>query len=165
MKCGKQKVEVEWIILLRGQVALCTALLQSWTVSEWLFQILKTNQINGNILGIKVLQELHDTPPLCLFLLLYMYMFWHKKYQCIYQIWSNPPIISQDIEHKQLNIILKSIKGHNSVEMFGKIMCISHNMDHIYTLYINAKTKFYQNLYIISKDIEKNWNFNINHGP
>ena len=31
-----------------------------------------------------------------------------------------------------INIILKSIKGHNSVENFGKIMCISHNMDHIY---------------------------------
>ena len=35
--------------------------------------------------------------------------------------------------HKLLsmNIILKSIKGYNSVEKFGKIMCISHNMDHI----------------------------------
>ena len=31
-----------------------------------------------------------------------------------------------------INIILKSIKGHNSVEKFGKIMCLSHNMDHIY---------------------------------
>ena len=31
-----------------------------------------------------------------------------------------------------INIILKSIKGHNSVEKFGKIMCISHNMDHTY---------------------------------
>ena len=30
-----------------------------------------------------------------------------------------------------INIILKSIKGHYSVEKFGKIMCISHNMDHI----------------------------------
>ena len=30
-----------------------------------------------------------------------------------------------------INIILKSIKGHNSVEKFGKIMCISHNMDHM----------------------------------
>ena len=35
--------------------------------------------------------------------------------------------------HKLLsiNIILKSTKGHNSVEKFGKIMCIRHNMDHI----------------------------------
>ena len=31
-----------------------------------------------------------------------------------------------------INIILKSIKGHNSVEKFGKIMCISHNMDNIH---------------------------------
>ena len=31
-----------------------------------------------------------------------------------------------------IDIFLKSIKGHNSVEKFGKIMCISHNMDHIY---------------------------------
>ena len=30
-----------------------------------------------------------------------------------------------------INIILKSIKGHNSVEKFRKIMCISHTMDHI----------------------------------
>ena len=30
-----------------------------------------------------------------------------------------------------INIILKSVKGHNSVEKFRKIMCISHNMDHI----------------------------------
>ena len=38
------------------------------------------------------------------------------------------------IFHKilSINIILKSIKGHNSVEKFGKIMCISHNLDHIY---------------------------------
>ena len=30
-----------------------------------------------------------------------------------------------------INIILKSIKGHNSVEKFRKIISISHNMDHI----------------------------------
>ena len=34
-----------------------------------------------------------------------------------------------------INIILKSIKGHNSVEKFGKIMCISHKMDHIYPMH------------------------------
>ena len=28
-------------------------------------------------------------------------------------------------------IIQKTIKGHNSVKKFGKIMCISNNMDHI----------------------------------
>ena len=77
---------------------------------------------------IKALQALHDTPPLCLFLLLCM--FWHKKninvttrFDQIHQLF-----------HKifSINIILKSIKGHNSVEKFGKIMCICHNMDHIY---------------------------------
>ena len=46
----------------------------------------------------KSVQALHDTLPLGLFLL--RHMIWHKKYQCNYQIWSNPPIISQDIEHK-----------------------------------------------------------------
>ena len=72
---------------------------------------------------IKALQALHDSPPLCLFLLLHM--FWNKKYQCdqINQLFNK--IFS-------INIILKSIKGHNSVEKFRKIMCISHNMDHIY---------------------------------
>ena len=58
-----------------------------------------------------------------------------------------------------LNIILKSIKGHNSVEKFGKIMCItcSHNMDDVYQC-INK---------ILSKSIiiSKNWNFYINHWP
>ena len=36
------------------------------------------------IINIKALQALHDTLPMCVFLLLRM--FWHKKYQCIYQI-------------------------------------------------------------------------------
>ena len=31
-----------------------------------------------------------------------------------------------------INIILKSIKGHNSVEKFGKIMCISNKMNHLH---------------------------------
>ena len=76
---------------------------------------------------IKALQAPHDTPPLCLFLLLHM--FWHKiisnvttRFDQIHQLF-----------HKVLsiNIILKSIEGHNSTVTFGKIMCISHNMDHI----------------------------------
>ena len=48
-----------------------------------------------------------------------------------------------------INVILKSITGHNSVEKFGK-MCISHNMDHIYQCINKILSKF-----IISKDIEK----------
>ena len=54
-------------------------------------------------------------------------MFWHKKistrFDQIHQLFHK--ILS-------INIILKSSKGHNSVEKIGKIMCISHNMDHIY---------------------------------
>ena len=76
--------------------------------------------------NIKTLQALHDTPPLRLFLLLHM--FWHKhinvptRFDKIHQVFHK--ILS-------INIILKSIKGNNSVEKFGKIMCISHNLDHI----------------------------------
>ena len=76
---------------------------------------------------IKALQALHDTPPLCLFLLLHI--FWHKK---ISNVTTRFDQIHQ-LFHKilSINIILKSIMGHNCVEKFGKIMCISHNMDHI----------------------------------
>ena len=58
----------------------------------------KQNKKNKKKRHIKALQQLHDTPPLCLFLLLHILQ--HKKYQCYYQIWSNPPIILQYIEHK-----------------------------------------------------------------
>ena len=34
-----------------------------------------------------------------------------------------------------INITLKSIKGHNSVEMLRQIMCISHIMDHILSMH------------------------------
>ena len=41
--------------------------------------------------------------------------------------------------HKILNInkILKSIKGHNSVEKFRKIMCIHHSMDYDIYMYVD----------------------------
>ena len=39
--------------------------------------------------------------------------------------------------------MLTSIKGHNSVEKFGKISCTGHN---------TAYTKFHQNLSICSQD-------------
>ena len=51
-------------------------------------------------------------------------MFWHKninvstRFDQIHQLFHK--ILS-------INIILKTIKGHNSVEKFGKIMCISNN--------------------------------------
>ena len=56
--------------------------------------------------------------------------------------------------HKILSInkILTSIKGHNSVKNWPKIMCIRYNMD---LVYINAYTKFYQNSSVCSKDIEE----------
>ena len=74
-----------------------------------------------------------------------------------------PDLIVHQLCHKVLsiNIILKSIKGHNFVEKFGKIMCISHNIDHIYKC-IKRNIK---NPFIISKDIEKNGNFNVHEGP
>ena len=52
--------------------------------------------------------------------------------------------------------ILTSIKGHNSVEKFGKISCVSHN---------TAYTKFHQNPSIGAQDIEHKRNFDINQGP
>ena len=42
--------------------------------------------------------------PTTVFFLL-LHTFWHKKYQCIYHIWSNTPIISQDSEHKHTSKI------------------------------------------------------------
>ena len=74
----------------------------------------------------------------------------NEKYRSIIQIYilsvyaytkfdQNPQINSQDIEH---NKILKSIKGHNSVSNWPKIMCIRYNMD---LVYISAYTKFYHN--------------------
>ena len=73
------------------------------------------------------MEALHDMPPLCLFLLLHM--FWHKNINVTTRV----DQIHQ-LFHKimSINIILKSIKGHNSAEKFGKIMCISNNMDNIY---------------------------------
>ena len=56
--------------------------------------------------------------------------------------------------HKILstNKTLTSIKGHNSVENWQKIICIRHNMD---LVFINTYTKFYQNSSICSEDIEE----------
>ena len=57
--------------------------------------------------------------------------------------------------HKLLsiNIILKSIKGHNSVEKFGNMICISHNMDHIYQC-INKIIKIHSLFLKILRKIE-----------
>ena len=49
--------------------------------------------------------------------------------------------------------ILTSIKDHNSVEKFGKIPCVSHNI---------AYTKIHQNPSICSQDIKWKHNSDIN---
>ena len=56
--------------------------------------------------------------------------------------------------HKILSInkILTSIKGHNSIKNLPNIMWFRNNMD---LVYINAYTKFYQNLSICSEDTEE----------
>ena len=62
------------------------------------------------------LQALHDTPPLFLFLLLHM--FCHKKNINVTTRFDQ----MHQLFHKilSINIILKSNKGQNSVEKFGK---------------------------------------------
>ena len=84
---------------------------------------------------IKALQALHDTPTLCLFYFIFIFFF----FCCIYFGIKNINVTTRFNQIHNLytkilsiNIILKSIKGHNSVEKFGKIMCTSHNMDHIF---------------------------------
>ena len=56
--------------------------------------------------------------------------------------------------HKILSInkILTLIKGFNSVKNCPKTMCIRHNID---LVFVNEYTKFYQNSYICSEDIEE----------
>ena len=82
------------------------------------------------MIKIKALQSLHVTSPLCLFLLCACFGIKNinvsTRFDQILQLFHN--ILS-------INIIHQSIKGHNSVEMFGKIMCISHNMDHIMSMH------------------------------
>ena len=52
-----------------------------------------------------------------------------------------------------INIILKSIKGHNSVEKFGKVICISHNIDHI-SMHIQNVIKIHSLFLKILRKIE-----------
>ena len=59
--------------------------------------------------------------------------------------------------HKILSINkIMSIKGHNSVKNWPKILCSRKNMD---LVCINAYTKFYQNSSICSEDIEEKHTF------
>ena len=107
-----------------------------WSVNCWVaashhLQIHKTYMRQCTAKPVKALQALHDTPPLCVIflLLLLLRIFWHKKISMYL-----PHLIKSTNYFKLLsiNILLKLIKGHNSVWKFGAIMCISHNMDHIY---------------------------------
>ena len=63
---------------------------------------------------------------------------------------------SHQLFHKilSINIILKSIKGHNSVEKFGKIMCISHSMDHIISVHKQNFIKIHSLFLKILRKIE-----------
>ena len=60
------------------------------------------------------------------------------------------------------NEILTSIKGHNSVEMFGKL---THNNPNLDLVNINAYAKFGQIPSIHSQVIERKQNSDINQGP
>ena len=66
--------------------------------------------------------------------------------------------------HKILNInkILMSIKGHNSVKNRPKITGIRYNMD---LVFINAYTKFDRSPQINSQDIEHKQNPDVDQGP
>ena len=61
------------------------------------------------------------------------------------KFYQNPFIISEDIEKRYKIEILTSIKGHNTVENFEEISCVSHN---------TAYTKFHQNPSICFQDIK-----------
>ena len=52
--------------------------------------------------------------------------------------------------------ILTSIKSHNSIEKFRKILCASHN---------TAYKQFHQNPWICSQDIKWKQNSDINQRP
>ena len=60
------------------------------------------------------------------------------------------------------NIILKSIKGHNSLKKLRKITANNPNVDQVS---INSYIKFGQHLSICSQDIERKRNFGVNQGP
>ena len=62
----------------------------------------------------KALQALHDTPPLCLFLLLHVL---HKNINVTTRLDQIHQLFHKILS---INIILTSIKGHNSVEKFGE---------------------------------------------
>ena len=59
-------------------------------------------------------------------------MFWHKNINAYVSTSRFDQILQLFHNILSINIILKSMKGHNSVGKFGKIICINYNVDHIY---------------------------------
>ena len=60
------------------------------------------------------------------------------------------------------NVILTSIKGHNSLTNIRKMTA---NNPHVDLVIINSYIKFGQNLSICSQDIERKQFFYVNQGP
>ena len=60
------------------------------------------------------------------------------------------------------NVILTSIKGHNSLANLQKMTANNLNVDFVS---INSYIKFGQNLSICSQDIELKRDFGVNQGP
>ena len=83
--------------------------------------------IMQSLLEIKALQALHDTQPCTYFCCCACFGIKNinvsTRFDQIHQLF-----------HKilNINIILKSIKGHKLLKSSESVMCISHNMDHIY---------------------------------
>ena len=60
------------------------------------------------------------------------------------------------------NVILTSIKGHNSLTNLQKMTANNPNVEHVN---MNAYIKFGENLLICSQDIEPKRNFGVNQEP
>ena len=121
---------------------ICTFVVRIWHKARFLHDQAQSSTSTYSQSEIKASQALHDTH--------------HRAYFCCctcfgYQICSNPSIISQDIEHK-----------HNSKINQGSYLCWKVRENNVFYTqhgsYIDAYTKFYQNPFIISKNL----NFNTN---
>ena len=60
------------------------------------------------------------------------------------------------------NVILTSIKGHNTSTNVCKMMC---NIANLYLVNMNAYLKFGEIMFICSQDIERKRNYGVNQGP
>ena len=114
-------------------------------------KFIKIHQLVHKILGINEFR--HQSMAITLLKM-------NKKYCSIFQIYilsismHIPNLIEiHKLINKKLSInkILTSIKSHNSVKNWPKIMCFRYNG----SVYINACTKFYQTSSICSENIEE----------